>query len=132
MPDTFMQKIIDTLSEFNLNQEDYEDIYQSILSIQAELQERVSETNNSIPLRVLLAQSADATQMIEMMTDYIIEKEGLLDKAMKGEDIYDSLACIKAKIESLVVGEDIEARTLSNITKRMRIMHPKDVEDSNA
>lgn len=129
MPDTLMQKIIDSLSEFNLNQEDYEDIYQSILSIQAELKERAS--NSELPLRVLLAQSADATQMIEMITDCIIEKEGLLDKAMKGEDIYDSLACIKAKIESLVVGEDVEARTLSNITKRMHVMRPQDIEVPN-
>ena len=57
------------------------------------------------------------------ITDRAVNRQGILEKAMMGEDIHDSMANIKAKIESLIIGSDVEARTVEKMresTKTMR------------
>ncbi|HON44447.1 MAG TPA: hypothetical protein PLR86_03785, partial [Planctomycetota bacterium] len=114
-----MQGIQAVLREMNVQDDDLIDITQSILAMREELASAVQEMETkNLPAALVLSQNPDAVQMIEMITDHIVEQQGLLEKAMMGEDIYDSLATIKAKIESLVVGADVEVRTLSHITQK--------------
>ncbi|HQB00158.1 MAG: hypothetical protein KBC30_03510 [Planctomycetes bacterium] len=122
-----MQGIQAVLREMNVQDDDLIDITQSILAMREELASAVQEMETkNLPAALVLSQNPDAVQMIEMITDHIVEQQGLLEKAMMGEDIYDSLATIKAKIESLVVGADVEVRTLSHITQKMRMCKRSD------
>ena len=71
---------------------------------------------------VAIANNPKAIQVVESMTDLIIERKGILEMAMRGEDIHDAVALIKAKIESLIIGGQVKAHTLTHITQRMKSM----------
>ncbi len=118
-----VQRITEGLKELGLTGEDLQESVQVIIQLQAELATSIAELRKkNLPSSLAIANQPQAVQLIDMITDHIVEEQGLLLRAMQGEDIYDSLAIIKAKIESLIAGETSQARTISHITQRMKQM----------
>lgn len=116
-----VQRITEGLKELGLTGEDLQESVQVIIQLQAELATSIAELRKkNLPSSLAIANQPQAVQLIDMITDHIVEEQGLLLRAMQGEDIYDSLAIIKAKIESLIAGETSQARTISHITQRIK------------
>ena len=112
--------ITEGLEELGLSGEELEETLQIFIELRQELAESILEMEEKgLPAALAIANTPQAIQIVDMLTDYIVENQGILERAMQGEDIHDTLAVIKAKIESLIVGDDIEAQTLSHITQRM-------------
>jgi hypothetical protein len=75
----------------------------------------VELAQKNLPRSLAIAKNLQAVQVIDEVTDLVVASQGLLAKAMKGEDIHDSLAVIKASVESLIVGETIQPRTVHHL-----------------
>lgn len=121
MSNSDIEEIQAGLKELGLKGENSEECCQVIMQLREELALSIADLKKkNLPLSLAIANHASAVQFIDMITDNIVEDEGLLLKAMQGEDIYDALAVIKAKLESLIVGEASVARTLSHITQKMK------------
>ncbi|NUM34344.1 MAG: hypothetical protein HUU50_07360 [Candidatus Brocadiae bacterium] len=116
-----VERIMEGLKELGLTGEELKESVQIIIQLQKELADSILELKKkNLPSSLAIANQPQAVQLIDMITDNIVEEQGLLHRAMNGEDIYDSLAIIKAKIESLIAGETSQARTISHITQRMK------------
>ena len=77
----------------------------------------------NLPASIAIANDQDAIAAVDEITERVVNRQGILEKAMMGEDIHDLLAGIKAKIESLIVGAEVAARTIEQMqeaTKKMR------------
>lgn len=115
-----VQRITEGLKELGLTGEDLQESVQVIIQLQAELATSIAELRKkNLPSSLAIANQPQAVQLIDMITDHIVEEQGLLLRAMQGEDIYDSLAIIKAKIESLIAGETSQARTISQVKHKV-------------
>ena len=113
--------ITEGLKELGLSGEELEEMLQILIELRQELAGEIREMEaKGLPAVLAIVNTPQAIQIVDMLTDYIVEKKGILERAMQGEDIHDTLAVIKAKVESLIVGDVIEAQTLNHITQKMQ------------
>ena len=118
-------ELIDVKTELQLLGLQGEDLEQSerrILELRQELVDSRPANAEESWSGVAIANNPKAILVVETITDMIIEKQGILERAMKGEDIHDSLANIKAKVESLVIGGKVKAHTLDHITQVLKVI----------
>ena len=120
------QEIKIGLEKLGLNGQELEEAAQLLYELRSKLADDSADVGSSV---AMIANDLQAIQAIENITDQIVEQQGLLMKAMQGEDIHDSLAEIKAKVQSLAIGKEVEAQTLYNITKRLKVMKRKSGEE---
>jgi hypothetical protein len=121
MPDPKLE-IQRGLADLGLTGEELEEAGEQILLMRQELSDSLAKLRPEDTWSgVAIANSPEAIQILEAITDLIIERKGILEMAMRGEDIHDSVAIIKAKLESLIIGGTVQARTLNHITKALKM-----------
>ena len=120
------QELKQGLQELGLTGNKLEQTTQQVLHVRETLLPLLEDlTKRKLPRSLAIAQDLKAGQLLDDVTDLVVNEQGLLFRAMKGEDIHDALAVIKAKLESLLVDQTVEARTtqhLSQTTKRISAM----------
>lgn len=87
-------------------------------------------TQKNLPRSLAISKNLKAVQIVDEVTDLVVASQGLLAKAMKGEDIHDALAVIKATVESLIASETVQPRTVHHLkttTERIAKLKREDV-----
>ncbi|WP_372369253.1 hypothetical protein [Candidatus Uabimicrobium sp. HlEnr_7] len=125
MSNEILKKEIEkSLREMGLLDEDLVDAVECVAFLREKLEPVVREfESKGLPGSIAIANDQDAIAAVDEITERVVNRQGLLEKAMMGEDIHDSLASIKAKVESLIVGSEVAARTIEQMqeaTKKMR------------
>lgn len=129
------------LQELGMSGQELKDAQLAILSVRKELTIQLLELDQrKLPRQLAIANSLRAVQVVDEITDQIAVIQGLLREVMqvpkqkdkdgeKQESIYDKMAIIKAKIESLVVEGEIQARTLNSITQHLKAIKMSEIND---
>ncbi|BBM82325.1 hypothetical protein [Candidatus Uabimicrobium amorphum] len=127
------QEIEKDLRGMGLLDEDLVDAVICVAFLREKLEPVVRELEGkSLPASIAIANDQDAIAAVDEITERVVNRQGLLEKAMMGEDIHDTLASIKAKIESLIVGSEVAARTIEQMqeaTKKMRTTNRNKIKD---
>lgn len=111
------EQVVKTLlAEMGMPEENLEQAARKIIEVRARLAESMAKFQKQGLMRSLaLSQDMKAIQVVEELTDCIVQNQGVLEQALKGKDIYDELAIIKAKIYSMITEQQEEPLTLEKL-----------------
>lgn len=127
------EEIKTVLRGLYLSPDDITQLTQRILLLREELAGTIVElTEKKLPRSLAIVRSLKASQMVDEITDMAIQAQGILERAMRGEDTHDAVAILKAQIESLIAGEYVEPRTMQHLrstTSKMAQMKRKNFQN---
>lgn len=124
------ETIKESLEKLGLADQELEEAAEIILLLREELADSMAMfSEKSAPRALAIANNIQAIQVIDALVDNIVQKLGVLELAMQGEDIHDILAVLKAKIEALVTEEEVEASTIEHKTQRLFKLRRKDFRE---
>lgn len=129
------------LQELGLSGQDLISAKLQILAVRKELAMQLLDLDQKkLPRQLAIVNSPHAVETVDTITDKVAVLQGLLSRVMghnkqkdqnTQQEIYDKMAIIKAKIESLVVEGEIQARTLNSITQQLRLIKTASEPDTN-
>lgn len=107
----------------SLSGDDLERATELLVDLKEKLVPAMEELDKrDLPRHIVLGNNRQAREVIDEVTDLIVQSKGLLNEAKNGADIYDPLAIIKATVESLILGRKVQPRTIENTTQTLQVI----------
>lgn len=110
------EEIKNALTQLELPVNEMDHSVQQIVQVRKRLTPIMEQfAQKKLSRSLAISQDFHAVNLMDRLTDMIIESRGVLAMAMQGQDIHDLLATIKAKLMSLISGEEQEPLTVQKL-----------------